>query len=137
MNSNGEHPLQNLGRWLHVRHALFHGPRAKTVHVYAFAHCNAQVLVPNYFPVRSRCLVEQNSANGEATFAQHRFCNSANWPSVRQISNDRQLEKVAGTAAFVADHRGDFNSKLVEKVGRQERCHARPTFGAKLFGQVI
>jgi hypothetical protein len=71
MKPDRQHLLEYSGRGLHVRNTGFLGPRAIAWQVDAVLNSDGEILVPDDFPVRVRCLVEKQCPNRNGGLAEY------------------------------------------------------------------
>lgn len=67
VKANGEHLLQQLNRWLHMRHAFLHAPGSKSRELGLFFESQRQVLMPCDQPVGFRAFVKIDAAHRNGT----------------------------------------------------------------------
>lgn len=71
MQPNGEHILEDIARWLHVRDAGLLSPWAVASHVNASLSRDRQILMPDHLPVRVGSFVEEQGADRKTGVAEN------------------------------------------------------------------
>lgn len=67
VQAHSEHLIQQLHRWLHMRHALLHTPWPESWHLGFFFESQRQVLMPRNEPVGLRAFVKIDAAYGNGS----------------------------------------------------------------------
>lgn len=74
---HGQHLLQQLHRWLYMRHTFLHTPGPKSSHLDLLFESKCQILVPCHKPVGFRTFVKVDAANrngAKGKIRTHQIC---------------------------------------------------------------